>query len=400
MTGQRATEAASLSSSLAEHLLRFHERFGDAPGARLFFSPGRVNLMGAHLDYNGGPVMPMAIDRGTFLAVRSRSDREVHLASTLEAGSLAASLDELPARATGAWHDYPVGVIHHLLRERGPGEGVDVLYGGNLPIGAGLSSSASICVGTALALHHVWGLEVSTLACVEAALWGEREFVGVRCGIMDPYAVGFARPGHLLWLDCKDSSTSLIPFDVDALTVAVADTGIRRDLAQGAFNERVAECARAFEQLRPFAPEATCLRDVEASVVEAHAGELDDTALRRARHVAAEVRRTFEARDALLRGDLAAFGARMSASHTSLREDFEVSVPELDALFEAALGWDGVLGSRLTGAGFGGCTVVLLRREARSGFADHVGARFEQRFGRRPRISFFQGDPGPRPIDL
>ena len=387
--------AGSGSSLVDEHRQRFHARFGNEPGVRLFFAPGRVNLMGAHLDYNGGPVMPMAIDRGTILALRPRTDRRLHLASTLEEGEFAADLDALPKRAQGAWSDYPLGVLADVLPEAGDrAPGLDVLFGGDLAIGAGLSSSASICVGTAFALSRLWDLDLSIQRCIEAALWGEREFVGVQCGIMDPYAVGYGRPGHVLWLDCKDASTGLVPLG-DDVSIAVADTGLRRELAQGEFNARVAECAEAFARLRPAVPEATCLRDVPAEVVEAHRDLLGPKVLSRARHVVREVHRTFTARQALLQGDVAAFGRAISEAHASLRDLFEVSVPELDLLVEASLEWDGVLGTRLTGAGFGGCTVVLLRTAARPGFAEHVQARFQERFGRKPTLAFYGGGSGP-----
>ena len=369
-------------------------------GVRLFFSPGRVNLMGAHLDYNGGPVMPTAIDRGTFLAVRPRSDHSLNLASTLEPAGLSVPVWDLPPLATRDWYDYPVGVIRHLLRRGDRPPGMDVLFGGNLPIGAGLSSSASICVGTAFALSVVWGLTTSTMDLLESALWGERTFVGVHCGIMDPYAVGLARPGHLLWLDCKDESIEHLPLDGDSVTIVVADSGIRRELARGEFNRRVSDCREAFARLREYVEGATCLRDVPASVVEEHAEELGSLLLRRARHVVGEVERTFTARDALLSGDLEDFGRQITGSHLSLRDLYEVSVPELDAIVETSLAWDGVLGARLTGAGFGGCAVILLETEAIEGFADHLADRFEVSFGRRPPVYFFRGDPGPREIPI
>ncbi len=380
------------------HLDRFRRRFGGAGEVRLFRSPGRVNLMGAHLDYNGGPVLPSAIDRGTFLALRPRADRALHLASTLEGETFSAALDELPVRAAGRWYDYPVGVLLRLLRDRPAPCGMDVLYGGNLPIGAGLSSSASICVGTAFAFDAVWELGGSTPDFIESALWGEREFVGVRCGIMDPYAVGYTRPGHLLWLDCKDASIEHLPLDAGRVAIAVADSGVRRELAKGEFNRRVAECARVFELLRGHVPGATCLRDVPGEVVEAHAGELDDTLLRRARHVAGEVQRTFAAREAVLRGDLAALGELVTATHASLRSLYEVSLPELDLLVEGALEWPGVLGARLTGAGFGGCVIALLERGTEPGFAERLAARFERSFGRAPTIGFYAADAGPREV--
>lgn len=382
----------------SQHVERFRRRFGGSGDVRLFRSPGRVNLMGAHLDYNGGPVLPSAIDRGTFLALRPRSDRTLILASTLEEGSFSAPVDQLPARAAGRWYDYPVGVLVRLLRDRRAPCGMDVLFGGNLPIGAGLSSSASICVGTAFAFDATWGLGGSTRDFIEAALWGEREFVGVRCGIMDPYAVGYTRPGHLLWLDCKDARIQHLPLDAGRVSIAVADSGVRRELAKGEFNQRVAECERIFAALRKHVPGATCLRDVPAEAVEAHAAELDPTLLRRARHVAGEVRRTFAAKDAVLRGDLVALGELVTATHVSLRDLYQVSLPELDFLVEGALEWPGVLGARLTGAGFGGCVIALLRRGAEQGFAERLKARFEHAFGRSPAIGFYAADAGPREI--
>jgi galactokinase len=393
-------ESSELQDALAEHARRFRERHPGSADPRLFFSPGRVNLMGAHLDYNGGPVMPTSIDRGTFLALAPRCDRRFVLASTLERETVELELDRLPERAHGSWSDYPVGVLRHIVQSVAPASGLDVLFGGNLPIGAGLSSSASICVGTALALRRVWGLGGTMQDCIESALWGERQFVGVQCGIMDPYAVGHTRPGHLLWLDCKDASIEHLPLDSTRVVIAVADSGVRRSLAQGAFNLRVDQCRRAFELLEPFAPTASCLRDVPRALVESHAALLGPELLRRARHVTSEVERTFAARAALLRADLAEVGSLISATHVSLREDYEVSVPELDRLVELAWSWPGTWGARLTGAGFGGCVVVLLRPEACDGFDEHMARAFESRFGRRPWIGFFRGDRGPREVEL
>ena len=392
------TPRAERAEEPAEHRVRFHQRFGGGGEVRLFTAPGRVNLMGAHLDYNGGPVLPSAIDRGTFLALRPRADRELRLASTLEAETLACSVDALAAGPAGRWHDYPVGVLKRLLQDRRAPSGMDVLFGGNLPVGAGLSSSASICVGTAFAFDAVWGLGGTTADFIAAALWGEREFVGVRCGIMDPYAVGCTRPGHLLWLDCKDASTEHLPLDAGRVAIAVADSGVRRELAKGEFNRRVADCEEVFRRLGRHVPGATCLRDVPREVIDEHARELDEVLLRRARHVADEVRRTFAAKQAVTDGDLALFGRLITAAHVSLRDLYEVSLPELDLLVEAALDWPGVLGARLTGAGFGGCVVALLERESQAGFAEHVAARFERAFGRAPAIGSYSADAGPREL--
>ncbi len=387
---------------LAAHEAAFVQRFGSAGRPRLFFSPGRVNLMGAHLDYNGGPVMPTAIDRGTFLAVRPRTDRRVLLASTLEPGGTELDLSDLPARPARRWWDYPVGVLRELSSRASLAgmqlTGVDLLFGGNLPVGAGLSSSASICVGTALVLAEISGLELSRIELVQVALSAEREFVGVQCGIMDPYAVGLARPGQLLWLDCKDRTSSWMPLDAREVSIAVADSLVRRELAQGAFNERVRQCAEAFRHLAAFEPGATCLRDIRLATLEKHGGELASVLARRAEHVIREVARTFAARDALRRGDARGFGEEMTRAHASLRDLFEVSVPELDTLVGSAVTVEGVLGARLTGAGFGGCVVVLLRRGAESDLSERLTGEFRARFGRDPVVAFFGGDPGPREL--
>jgi galactokinase len=387
-----------LVAALQRHARAFREIFPDTRGLRLFFSPGRVNLMGAHLDYNGGPVMPTAIDRGTFFAVRRRADDRLRLASTLESGRLDVGIEDLPRRATGVWYDYPLGVVRRLVERAPLVRGIDLLVGGNLPIGAGLSSSASICVGTAFALDAAWGLHGSMRDCIDAALFAERRFVGVQCGIMDPYAVGLTRPGHLLWLDCRDGSVEHLPLDSTRVAIAVVDSGVRRSLAQGAFNQRVEECQRALEILRPARADGVVMRDVSMSEVIGSAEQLGPELTRRARHVASEVARAFEARSALGRGDLARFGALMNAAHASLRDDYEVSVPELDLLAETAQGIPGVLGARLTGAGFGGCIVVLLAPEACPGFGAKMQSVFASRFGRTPELWYFRGDSGPREV--
>lgn len=397
--GQLEGDAALLRCA-EEHLSAFRDRYGQEEGVRCFFAPGRVNLMGAHLDYNGGPVMPAAVDRGTLVAVRPRADQRLRFASSSEDGGLELDLaGELPPRS-GRWVDYPLGVLIELSKRPmadGVPQGVDVLFGGNLPVGAGLSSSASICVGTALALDRIWNLGRTPLELVHAALGAERSFVGVQCGIMDPYAVGLARSGHLLWLDCKDASSQHLPIDASRVTIGVADSGVRRELARGAFNQRVAECRRAFEALRVHHP-ADCLRDVPWEVFETHRAELDPEVARRAEHVLREVQRTFEARDALLGGDLVPLGRKMTEAHVSLRELFAVSCAELDALVDAAVECPGVLGSRLTGAGFGGCVVILLECGSEEELRRRLSASYEARFPHPLRIDFYSGGSGPREL--
>jgi galactokinase len=363
---------------------------------RLFFAPGRVNLMGAHLDYNGGPVMPIAIDRGTLVAVARRRDRRVVLHSKSDARVVEVELDRFPDAPIGAWADYPLGVLREVLGAAPAAVGLDLYFGGNLPIGAGLSSSASICIATGLAASAAWELDLTRADLVRVALRAERGFVGVQCGIMDPCAVGHGRAGHVLWLDCKDSSIEHLPFDAQHLWVGVADSGVRRELARGEFNRRVEECKAAFGALRADAPQATCLRDVPLEVLEHRQRGMDPLVARRARHVLEELGRTFGARAALERRDWAAFGAQMDAAHESLRVLYEVSTPELDALVEGAREVPGVLGSRLVGAGFGGSTVILLESRAREALAEHLVARYRDRTGRETRVMFFRPEGGLR----
>ena len=372
---------------------------GGVAEARLFFAPGRVNLFGAHLDYSGGPVLPGAIDRGTLVLGRPRSDGRLTLGTTLDARRFEGRLAELPDRAAGAWFDYPVGALRGLLGPRDPGAGLDLFFGGDLPVGAGLSSSASISVVTALAADTLLELEAGPTAWVEAALAGERGYVGVQCGIMDPHAVGRARPGHLLWLDCKDGSWEHVPLDPERAAYLVFDTGVQRELAKGEFNLRVAQCAQAFQVLAPHqAGTPTCLRDIEETTLAREGARLDPTVRARATHAIQEVQRTFRARRHLEAGELRAAGQLMFEAHRSLRDLYEVSVPELDHLVALLEGEPGCLGARLTGAGFGGCVVALVEPACIDALGPRVADGFEARFGRRPPWEAFAGDAGPREL--
>ncbi len=407
-----------LSVSLATHRTAFREAFGPACKVLSYFSPGRVNLFGGHLDYNGGPVVPTAIDRGTFICLAPRTDGRIRLASTFGENAFEGPVGNLPKERIGEWFDYPLGVVISLLGQasqdanvNGTGHGADhdaiaeqlkggfdILFGGNLPVGAGLSSSASICVGTAFALDDAFQLGLRPVERVNAALSSERGFVGVQCGIMDPYAIGFAKPRHVLWLDCKDQSFEHLPLDFDQLSIGVVDTGVQRALARGEFNRRVAECKAAFEALAPHAEGATVMRDVPKEVLEAHIHKLEPSVAKRATHVVNEVERTFEARKALLAHNYGALGRSMTATHHSFRDQYECSSEELDVLVDAATSCDGVFGARLTGAGFGGCIVMLVAADATKEATATVQAAYEKRYGIVPPVAFFQGDEGPRRV--
>jgi galactokinase len=376
-------------------------RLGSGGEPRLFFAPGRVNLLGAHLDYNGGFVLPGAIDRGTWLLARTRADRRVRMASLNFDPRCEIELGELGIRAMDprrGWANYPLGVLHHFALERTLGSGLDLLYAGDLPIGSGLSSSASIGLVTAFALDAISGAGYSIPRLAELVVNAENDYVGVRCGIMDPYACGLARSGRLLFVDCKSLEVRHLPFDPAVATIAVTDTGLRRSLTDGRFNERVAECRQALERLRREMPHLETLRDLRAEELERLAPLLSPALARRARHVVAECQRCLEGARALERGDYPLLGRMLDRSHASSRDDYEVSCPELDFIVECGGEMDAVLGSRLTGAGFGGCVVSLVRRGEEEPFREEMERRYRQRFARRPRIYLFRTAAGVREI--
>jgi len=386
---------------VAEVVDELRVRHPNAGTPRVFFAPGRVNLMGAHLDYNGGAVLPTAIDRGTVIGVAPRTDGRVQFSSSFEGGDHAFDLARLPEQPTGTWADYPLGIVRAMLSLVGAApEGASFHFGGNLPIGAGLSSSASICVGTAHALASAWGLDLDPIDLVHVALSAEREFVGVRCGIMDPHAVGLARAGHLLWLECSDVRYEYLPLDSERLSILVADTGVRRELAASDFNQRVEECRHAFEILRVSQPEATCLAQISMETLSGCAADLDDVLARRAAHVIAEVQRTEVAKEGLLLGRPEVLGEKMLEAHASLRGLYEVSCPELDRLVETAAGCDGVLGGRLTGAGFGGACVFLIERGSEELVRAELIEGFREAFDRDPEVAVFQAAGGPVELEL
>jgi galactokinase len=307
------------------------------------------------------------------------------------------TLGELPQEARGSWSDYPLGVVRQLLPlQRGAALGLELFFTGDLPIGAGLSSSASLCVATALAAASSWGIVQRPSDRARIAWLAERDFVGVPCGPMDPYAIALAEPDSVLWFECARTTYAHLVLDPGALSIAVVDSGVRRTLAESAYRDRVAECDRAFATLRAHQPGARCLAEVEERTLQRAAQELDEVSYRRAEHVISEVARTYAARRAIEAGRFDELGALMFETHESLRTLYEVSCEELDLVVEAARATDGVHGARLTGAGFGGCAAVLLRPGMEAVVGERLGTRFRARYGREPRIEYFACGGGPR----
>ena len=358
----------------------FVTRF-DAPPAFVVRAPGRVNLIGEHTDYNEGFVLPIAIDRATFVAARARADRVIRVHSAQFDAGDQFSIDQIERNPAQPWSNYVRGVVKAMLSRDLPLRGADLLIDSQVPLGAGLSSSAALEVAVAYALQLLNDLDLLGEELALLAQGAEQSFVGMQCGIMDQFMAALGRAGHALLLDCRDLSYRPIPIPPQA-RVVVCDSGVRHDLVGSEYNERRAVCEQAVRLLRARLPRISALRDVTPAHLEANADLLPPVVHRRARHVVSEIERTLAAAAALERGDLPRFGALMDASHASLRDDYEVSIPELDALVEIARGLPGCYGSRLTGGGFGGSTVSLVAEGAVEGFMADLVAGYRRRLGR------------------
>ena len=362
----------------------FAKLYGSAEGVRVFRAPGRVNLIGEHTDYNLGFVCPVALDLATYVAVAPAGDGKLRLYSEdrKEMRELAAS-EVGTAERSHHWSDYPIGVAHELFRAGFAIEGANLLIRSTVPEGSGLSSSAALEVSSALALLRGRALEPLKLAllCQRA----ERNFVGMPCGIMDQYISVFGRENSAVEIDCR----SLGHRDVElpaGITFVAVNTMVKHALAGSAYKERVQECAAAVEGIRSRYPEVASLRDVTVKQFESVAPSLPDVIARRARHVVTEDDRVERFVDASANGELEQMGNLLVDSHRSLQHDYEVSCDELDFLVDAALAIEGVYGSRMTGGGFGGCTVTMLRPEAVAKFENEIAAAYQKRFGVTPKI--------------
>ena len=362
----------------------FRRRFGATP--RLFRAPGRVNLIGEHTDYNAGFVMPAAIHFQTLVAIAPRSDRQLRVRSRNFNEECVVPLPtaaDRPATTGGThWMDYVCGVAWALQARGLPLTGADLLIAGDVPLGAGLSSSASLEVATALALSSLAADPPRGLALALACQQAENDYVGMRCGIMDQFVSVHGRAGHALLLDCRSLEHRLLalraPEGATGAQLVVCNSMVRHSLAGSEYNHRRAQCEQGVKSLQRSLPSVTSLRDVTVGDLDAHAANLDPLVLRRCRHVVTENARVQAAAAALDAADLVQFGQLMNESHRSLRDDYAVSCGELDALVRIAGGIDGVLGARMTGGGFGGCTVNLVRESAVEGFRERLVAAYEQ----------------------
>jgi galactokinase len=366
---------------------RFVELYGGSEAdIRVFHAPGRVNLIGEHTDYNGGYVFPAALTFGTTMLLRKRSDEQVSLASTNFELRKQISITELSYDKADDWMNYPKGVIYHLQQKGYSVGGYDILYHGEIPNGSGLSSSASIEVVTAYGLLTAEGRDVSAAEeRIQIALLSqqvENKFVGVNSGIMDQFAVAMGKKDHAIQLMCDTLEYEHVPFRSGSYKLVIGNTNKRRGLVDSKYNERRSECDQAVAELQAAFPGLTLLGQLTLEQFEAEAGRISsETVRKRARHVVEEIDRVKRAVEVLKQDNLEAFGKLMIASHDSLRDLYEVTGPELDAMVEEALRIPGTLGSRMTGAGFGGCTVSLVHEDSVEQFKRQVGERYKERTG-------------------
>jgi len=373
----------SVTDSLERVRAAFRDSFG-ASGA-VVRSPGRVNLIGEHTDHNLGFVLPAAVDRAIYLAIRLRDDRALRFVALDKDDRFEGSLDELrPVDAQ--WPSYLMGVLSELSQLGATLRGVDCVFGGDVPIGSGLSSSAALQCGFAFGLNELLGLQLSRIALAQLSQRSENRFVGVASGIMDPFASCMGRMGRLIRIDCRDLSYQYVPFEREDLRLVLCDSYVRRSLTTSAYNLRRAQCEEGVTRLRAHDPTIASLRDASLDAIEAIRGELSPEVYRRCTYVVAENQRVIDVCNALVRGDMAAVGAALYASHDGLAREYEVSCPELDLLVEAARPLPGVLGARMMGAGFGGCTINLVEADKLDAFHAGMLPTYRDRLGKEPSI--------------
>lgn len=362
---------------------RFEEVF-EATATGEYFAPGRINLIGEHTDYNGGHVFPASITIGTYGLARKRVDQTIRLYSEnfSEMGIVSISLADLSYSKADDWGNYPKGMIHYLKAAGYPiTTGMDILFYGTIPNGAGLSSSASIELLTGVILKDLFELEIDMLDLVKTGKKVENQFIGVNSGIMDQFAIGMGKKDHALLLDTNTLEYEVVPAAFGEYVVAIMNTNKRRELADSKYNERRSECEEALRRLQTQLA-ITSLGELDEETFEANTALIgDETLIKRARHAVSENQRTLQAKAALVDDDLVAFGQLLNASHESLKNDYEVTGLELDTLVAAAQAQPGVLGARMTGAGFGGCGIALVKETDLPAFIEKVGAIYQERIG-------------------
>ncbi len=365
-------------------LKKFAELYGGEGDIRTYFAPGRVNLIGEHTDYNGGHVFPCALTMGTYGAARKREDDKLRFYSMNfeRAGVIETSLTDLVCKDEAGWTNYPKGVIWAFGKKgyQVP-SGMDVVIAGDIPNGSGLSSSASLEVLTGVILRDLFEIEVSQVEIALIGQYSENNFNGMNCGIMDQFASAMGKKDHAIFLNTADLSYEYASVKLDHARIVIANSNVKHSLVGSEYNVRRQQCESALKQLQGVVSIET-LGDLDIEAFEVHKNAIKDSVeQRRAKHAVYENQRTLDAVKALKENDIEAFGKLMNASHVSLRDDYEVSCPEMDILAEEAWKLPGVLGSRMTGGGFGGCTVSIVENDQVDAFIETVGSAYEKRTG-------------------
>lgn len=376
----------------------FHRHFPKEKEVIVVRAPGRVNLIGGHTDYNEGFVLPVAIDRFVYILASLRSDREVHLYSANFKERVSFNLNRIQHDSRTSWSNYQRGIAQYLLDLGYTVRGANILILSTVPVGAGLGSSAAVEMASIWAFRLMNDLPISKREAAQLCQDVENEFVGVRCGIMDQFTSALARKGKALFLDCRSVKYEYVPLGMDDLKIVICNTNKPRDLVSSKYNERRGECEEGVRQLQRVLPNISALRDVSPDDFKKYKGRLDANIVRRCRHVIFENRRVDMSVELLRKGDMAGFGLLMEHSHISLRDNYEVSCPELDLLIGIAKGVEGVNGARMTGAGFGGCTVNFVRTEALSDFRNEVLRIYPEKTGLTPAIYICQAAGGVRKL--
>ncbi|CQR46065.1 Galactokinase [Paraliobacillus sp. PM-2] len=369
---------------IASLIKDFQTIFSSTEEPRVFFAPGRINLIGEHTDYNGGYVFPASISFGTYAVAVKRSDKKIRLYSKNfeESGIIETSLDNLSYNKTHDWANYPKGMLQAIIKDgHEVTSGFDVLYYGNIPNGAGLSSSASIELATGVLIEHLYDLSINRIRMVQLGQKVENHYIGVNSGIMDQFAIGMGKKDHAILLDCNTLDYTYAPIALENYVIMIMNTNKRRELADSKYNERRSECERALKDLQTIL-EINSLGELSIETFEANKHVIvNDTDRKRAKHAVYENERTKKALEQLEAQNLQAFGKLVDQSHISLQHDYEVTGIELDTIVQAAWDEPGVLGARMTGAGFGGCAIALVPKDQVDQFKTNVNAQYKDVIG-------------------
>lgn len=356
----------------------FLDRFNSEP--ILIRSPGRINLIGEHTDYNDGLVMPAAVDKEIYFAIGPSGDDRSLVYSVNYKELLEVDINDPAARRAPTWANFLLGVVYRLRQNGYSLTPFNCVFGGNIPLGAGMSSSAALECGFAYALSELHGLDIPPLKLVAIGQWAEHHYVGVKCGIMDQFANVMGRQGHAIVLDCRSMTHRYSPLTLGAYGIILCDTKVKHSLVTSEYNTRRAECEAGVHIVKHHYPEVESLRDVTIAMLERHRAEFPGRVYQRCLYVVEEIARVQEASRDLDNGNLKAFGEKMFATHRGLSEQYEVSCEELDFLVSEAKTWDSVLGARMMGGGFGGCTINLVRNDLAAEFISEMHVRYREAF--------------------